>query len=150
MLAKLVGISTDTLRLYERKGLLAPPLRSTNGYRCYSRDSLGRVRLIRAALSIGFTLDELAKILRVRDAGGAPCHKVRDLAASKLEGLEKHIQQLVVLRDQLRNVLKSWNRLLEETPEHERAGLLETLAAAPGKSRTLPAHFYAAVTRETR
>jgi len=73
MLAKLVGISTDTLRLYERKGLLRSPMRTDNGYRCYSPDCIVRLRLIRAALSIGFTLDELAKILKIRDAGGAPC-----------------------------------------------------------------------------
>jgi DNA-binding transcriptional MerR regulator len=150
MLAKLVGISTDTLRLYERKGLLRSPMRTANGYRCYSPDCVARLRLIRAALSIGFTLDELAKILKIRDAGGAPCHKVRDLAISKLAGLEQHIRQLALLRDQLRNLLKSWDRLLEETPQHQRAGLLEMLAAAPAKPRILPAHLYAAVTRETR
>jgi len=148
-LAKLVGVSPDTLRLYERKGLLDAPVRSANGYRSYSADAIGRVRLIRSALSIGFTLDELAKILKIRDAGGAPCHQVRKLATSKLQGLEQHIQQLVGLREQLRHVLEHWDRLLEETPRQQRAGLLEDLATAP-EARKLPAHFYAAITKETR
>jgi len=55
-----------------------------------------------------------------------------------------------LLRDQLRNLLKSWDRLLEETPQPQRANLLEMLAAAPPKPWILPAHLYAAVTRETR
>ncbi|MGZ3489463.1 MAG: heavy metal-responsive transcriptional regulator [Isosphaeraceae bacterium] len=150
-LARLLGVSPDTLRLYERKKLLRPPARSSNGYRCYSPDSIERVRLIRAALSIGFTLDELARILKIRDAGGIPCHKVRDLAAAKLQALEQHIEQLASLRDQLREVLAAWGLLLEHTPQPKRAGLLEALAAtAAGKSARLPAHFYAAITQETR
>lgn len=149
-LARLVSVSPDTLRLYERKGLIPPPLRSSNGYRCYRPDSVERVRLVRAALSIGFTIDELAKILKIRDAGGIPCKKVRDLAASKLKGLDHHIQELIGLRDQLRSALETWQDLLDGTPRNKRAGLLEVLAAAsPGKGRTLPPHFYAAITKET-
>lgn len=149
-LARLVGVSPDTLRLYERKGLLRPPQRSANGYRCYSPESVERVRVIRAALSIGFTLDELAQILKIRDAGGAPCHKVRALAAAKLSGLERHIDQLVGLREQLKSILASWDGLLDQTPQRKRAGLLEALAAAPVKANTLPPHLHAAMTRETQ
>jgi DNA-binding transcriptional MerR regulator len=149
-LARLVGVSPDTLRLYERKGTLRAPMRSTNGYRCYSPESVARVRLIRAALSIGFTLDELAQILKIRDAGGAPCHKVRALAAAKLSGLERHIEQLVGLREQLRSVLESWDQLLHQTPKPKRAGLLEALAAAPLATSTLPPHLHAAISRETQ
>lgn len=149
-LARLVGVSADTLRLYERKGLLRAPLRTANGYRCYSDDAVARVRLIRAALSIGFTLDELAKILKIRDAGGAPCQKVRDIVAAKLQGLKQHIDQLVALREQLGEVLRAWDGLLEYTPRGKRAALLEALAASPEKPRTLPPHVYAAVMKETR
>ena len=149
-LARLVGVSPDTLRLYERKGLLRPPLRSANGYRCYSPESVDRVRLIRAALSIGFTLDELANILKIRDAGSVPCHKVRNLAAAKLSGLERHIDQLLGLREQLKSVLKSWDHLLDHTPQPKRAGLLEALAAEPAKALSLPPHLHAAIARETQ
>ncbi len=57
-LARLAGVSTDTLRHYERKGLLARPRRSCNGYREYPASDLDRVRLVRGALGIGFTLNE--------------------------------------------------------------------------------------------
>ena len=58
-LARLTGVSRDTLRLYERRGLLPAPGRSESGYRRYGTSAAHRVRLIRAALSIGFTIDEL-------------------------------------------------------------------------------------------
>jgi DNA-binding transcriptional MerR regulator len=72
-LADLAGVSRDTLRHYERKGVLPRPLRSQNSYRQYPPEALQRVQLVRRALSVGFTLDELAKVLKVRDGGGAPC-----------------------------------------------------------------------------
>jgi DNA-binding transcriptional MerR regulator len=147
----MVGVSPDTLRLYERKGLLPTPVRSSNGYRCYFPESVGRVRLIRAALSIGFTLKELSAILKIRNSGGAPCHKVRGLAVRKLRALERQIEQMNKLRDQLRTILQEWDGLLEQTPKHARAGLLEKLVITPPtKSTKLPPYFYAALTRETR
>src|SRR5947207_15027156 len=77
-LARRAGVSPDTLRHYERKGLLAP-CRTPSGYREYSAEAVDRVRLIRRALSIGFSLDELAPILAARDRGRAPCRAVRAL-----------------------------------------------------------------------
>src|ERR1700675_4377438 len=149
-LARSLGVSTDTLRLYERKGLLSPPVRASNGYRCYTADSIARVRLIRAALAIGFTLDELAKILKIRDAGGVPCNHVRDLASRKLLGLEQQIQQLIALREQLRELLRAWDGTLLHTPRNRKAGLLEALAAnSPGKTQALPAQFYGRIAKET-
>lgn len=129
--------------------MLRSPLRTVNGYRCYSADSLARVRLIRAALSIGFTLDELAAILKVRDAGGAPCRKVRELANAKVQALDLHIRHLTQLRDHVRKVVDDWDQLLVQTPPRKRAGLLEALAATPQVIRSLPPHFYAAI-KETQ
>src|ERR1043165_8694112 len=90
-LAQLAGVSRDTLRHYERKGVLPRPLRGHNAYRRYPAEALQRVQLVRRALSVGFTLDELAKVLKVRDDGGAPCEEVRSLAAQKLLNVEEQI-----------------------------------------------------------
>src|SRR4029078_7507815 len=87
-LARLAGVSSDTLRHYERKGVLPKPLRLSNGYRKYPANSLDRVRLIRRALDVGFTLAELARFMKARDRGQAPCREVRALAAEKLAELE--------------------------------------------------------------
>jgi len=84
-LAAAAGVSVDTLRHYERRGLIEPARRLANGYRSYPRAAVSRVRLIQSALSMGFGLDELARILRARDGGRSPCQEVRALAAGKLE-----------------------------------------------------------------
>lgn len=133
-LARLAGVSTDTLRHYERKGLLLRPRRSANGYREYLSSDLDRVRLVRGALTIGFTLEELTRILSVRDRGGAPCQEVRALASTKLTEIEAQIGELADLRDELARLLKNWDGLLAEKTPPERAGLLELLAATPAKA----------------
>jgi DNA-binding transcriptional MerR regulator len=145
-LARLVGISPDTLRLYERKGLLPSPPRSSNGYRSYPPAIVDRIRLIRAALSIGFTIDELANILVMRDGEGVPCGHVRHLAGAKLESLNRYISQLEELREQLKAILKQWDGALKKTPRGKRAGLLETLAAdARSRTRKLSPQVYSSL-----
>ncbi|HEX8351559.1 MAG TPA: MerR family DNA-binding protein, partial [Pyrinomonadaceae bacterium] len=125
-------VSTDTLRHYERKGVLARPRRAANGYRQYPAGALARVLLVRRALAVGFTLDELARVLSVRDRGAAPCREVRALAAAKLAEVEERLAQLVELRDELRATLKDWDGRLAKTTDGGRAGLLESLAAGKG------------------
>ena len=122
----MAGVSTDTLRHYERKGLLTPA-RAANGYRQYPRIALDRVLLIRRALAVGFRLDDLARVFKARDGGGTPCREVRTLAAAKLAALESQIADLIRLRDDLRATLVEWDARLVETPPGERAHLLETL-----------------------
>jgi DNA-binding transcriptional MerR regulator len=129
-LAKAAGVSSDTLHHYERKGVLAAPRRSSNGYREYPIGALDRVRLVRQALAVGFTLDELALILKARDEGNAPCREVRSLAATKLSDVEVRLRELISLRDILRVTLKDWDTRLAKTAAGHRAGLLESLAAS--------------------
>jgi DNA-binding transcriptional MerR regulator len=134
-LSRMAGVSTDTLRHYERKGLLTSQ-RASNGYREYSPEALARVRLVQHALSVGFSLNELATFLKVRDQGGAPCRQVRALAAKKLEDLEGRICALHGLRDDLRVMLDDWDTRLAGTKNGGRAWLLETLANGGPSTRT--------------
>jgi DNA-binding transcriptional MerR regulator len=129
-LAELAGVSSDTLRHYERKGVLARPLRKANDYRQYPASALQRVRLIRRALAVGFTLDELATVLSERDRGGAPCMAVRTLAAAKLADVETRLREMSELRKELRAVLKEWDKRLEHRAPGQRARLLESLKAS--------------------
>jgi DNA-binding transcriptional MerR regulator len=126
-LARLAGVSVDTLHHYEAKGVLPGPERRANAYRAYPPKALDRVRLIRRALAIGFTLDELAEILTTRDSGGAPCRKVRRMVGEKLEQLEKRIEELIALRDQMKETIEEWDAALEQTSDGDRAHLLERL-----------------------
>jgi DNA-binding transcriptional MerR regulator len=123
----LLGVSSDTLRHYERLGILSRAPRAANGYRLYPPDAARRVRLVQSALDVGFNLRELARVLRVRDAGGAPCREVRELAARKLRETEVRLEQLVLFRRELQRLLKQWDRRLENTPRGRQAGLLEAL-----------------------
>jgi DNA-binding transcriptional MerR regulator len=127
-LAAASGVSTDTLRHYERKGVLPRAPRSANGYRRYPAAALERVRLVRSSLAIGFTLDELARILAERDRGGAPCREVYGLAVGKLTDLDEQIRSLLELRKRLRLVVKDWDERLGRAGATEKAGLLETFS----------------------
>ncbi len=127
-LARLAGVSTDTLRHYERKGVLPAARRLSNGYRKYPREMLERVLLIRRALAVGFTLNELASILNERDRGRAPCKKVRELAAGKLADVERRLDEMIALRDELREMICNWDRKLSGAREGEQARLLDDLA----------------------
>ncbi len=135
-LARLAGVSADTLRHYERKGVLGRPRRALNGYRQYPAEALPRVRLIRRALAVGFTLDELATILKERDRGGAPCAEVRAAAAAKLANVEAQLGEVIALRDELRSILNDWDEMLACRRPGERAGLLEALASRDGDQTT--------------
>jgi DNA-binding transcriptional MerR regulator len=139
-LARQAGVSADTVRHYERKGVIARPPRGANGYRKYPEETVARVRLIRGALGLGFTLDDLAGVLRIRDRGGVPCGRVRALAAAKLEEVEARLRELVSLRNDLRSALRTWDMELAKTPAGKRAGLLDALPARKpaGAKRSAP------------
>jgi DNA-binding transcriptional MerR regulator len=126
-LARATGVSTDSLRHYERVGVLAKPRRTPAGYRQYPPEAVKRVRMIRRALAIGFSLRELARILRVRERGGAPCHEVRALAAEKLVELDRQLGELATLREHLAHLLGDWDNRLGSVDPGTRAHLLEAL-----------------------
>jgi DNA-binding transcriptional MerR regulator len=149
-LARLTGVSTDTLRYYERKGVLPKPNRLGNGYRKYPSNSVDRVRLIRRALSVGFTLDELAQFLKARDRGQAPCREVRALAAEKLDELENRLGEMMALRDELQATLKDWDRRLVGKNAGQRAGLLDALAEQEAGSLVTNASLHTRPLRRKR
>jgi DNA-binding transcriptional MerR regulator len=134
-LANLVGVSTDTLRYYERRGLLPRPPRDASGYRRYPPAAVVRVRVIQQALDAGFTVEDLARVLKERDAGGAPCRDVLRIARARLDELDERIVALTALREQLGRVVGEWERRLAVLPAGRRAGLLDGLAAAAPDAR---------------
>ena len=135
-LADLAGVSRDTLRHYERKGVLPRPRRGQNAYRHYPPEALQRVQLVRRALSVGFTLDELARVLKVRDAGGAPCEEVRKLAAQKLLNVQDQLRELTALRDDLQKTLRDWDARLARRAPGKQANLLESLPSETPAKRS--------------
>jgi DNA-binding transcriptional MerR regulator len=128
-LARRTGVSTDTLRHYERRGLLRPS-RAANGYRLYPERAVQRVLLVRRALSLGIGLDELQSLLKSREQGQPPCRRVRELAANKLSELEARLLEITAACEDLRELLASWDRQLNMTASNEPVRLLEAPIAA--------------------
>src|SRR5271169_6496913 len=93
-LAKATGVSPDTIRHYEKIGVLPRASRAESGYRLYPESAVERVLVVQRALRIGFTLAELAEVLKARDAGCAPCKRVYKLAKEKLKGVTLDIVAL--------------------------------------------------------
>jgi len=96
--AAVMGMTTKTLRFYEHRGLLPTAQRTSNGYRDYGDETVGRLDFIRRSRVAGLTLAQISDILQVRDAGGTPCTHVRDALARQLTDLDRQITELVALR----------------------------------------------------
>ena len=131
-LAKRAAVSADTIRYYERIGLLPKAARTSSGYRVYKEPAVARVQLIQNALQFGFTLKELGAFLGVRHAGGAPCRQVRAAGAQILETADQRIKELLACRESIQSTLDIWDQRLEQVREGEPARLLETLPASSG------------------
>jgi DNA-binding transcriptional MerR regulator len=125
-LAKATGVSPDTIRHYERIGVLPKAARTQAGYRIYPGSAVERVRIVQSALRVGFTLAELADVLKARDAGGAPCRRVYEIARENLKGIKADIRSLKHTEKYLKAILSDWEaRLLRD--DGKRSNLLHSL-----------------------
>jgi MerR family mercuric resistance operon transcriptional regulator len=92
--ARNAGLAIDTVRFYEREGLLDKPARTASGYRHYSSDAVARLRFIRQAKELGFTLSEIRELLTLRVAAGKSCADVKARAEAKIADVEQRMAQL--------------------------------------------------------
>ena len=106
-LARLVGVGVETLRFYERQGLLERPPRKDSGYRQYPLQAVSRLRFIKKAKEVGFSLKEIRELLRLRLETGATCENVRSRAQAKIEEIEQKIQALRKMRQALQELTAS-------------------------------------------
>ena len=97
-LAAAAGTTTKTLRFYEELGLLPQAERAANGYRDYGPEALSRLDFIRRGRAAGLTLAQIRDVIDIRDAGDAPCHHVYELMTARLDGIDRQIADLEVLR----------------------------------------------------
>ena len=110
-LAGLAGVKTDSVRFYERSGLLPKPVRSANGYRTYDEAALKRLRFIKRAQSFGFSLDEVRRILSLQGQGSAKCRTVLAIAEATLAETEAKLRELQAFRDSLATNVRRWKKL---------------------------------------
>ncbi|MFZ3266466.1 MAG: heavy metal-responsive transcriptional regulator [Terriglobales bacterium] len=130
-LARLTGVSKDTIRHYERLGILTTPRRTNGGYRMFPESAVERVQLAQRALGLGFSLNELAEILRSRDSGEVPCHRVLALTEEKLHLVGQRIQELRRTQDYMRKLVRDWRKKLKCTTPGGKAMLLHSLVDKP-------------------
>ena len=104
------GVSVETLRFYERRGLLAPPSRLPSGYREYPTDAVRVVRFIKHAQDLGFTLEDITGLLALAAGGPDSCDTVRDLAEAKIDTVNDKITRLVAIRDALTQLVATCER----------------------------------------
>jgi DNA-binding transcriptional MerR regulator len=107
-IARKAGVGVQTLHYYERIGLLPKPTRSEANYRLYSPDALRRVRFIKKAQAVGFTLAEIKQILDLKSHGRAPCRKVTELGEKHLQEIDARLSQLCAYRRAVIQSLTSW------------------------------------------
>lgn len=99
-IARASGVAIETIRYYEREGLLRPPERSASGYRLYTPEAVERLHFIQRAKRLGFSLQEIGTLLDLADQD-APSAEVRALASEKLEVIEARLRDLQGMREAL-------------------------------------------------
>jgi DNA-binding transcriptional MerR regulator len=106
-LGRATGTKVETIRYYEKIGLLPAPRRTAGNYRSYATEHLRRLGFIRRARDLGFTIEEVRELLKLAAHGEKPCEEVDQLVVRHLEMTERKIEALTRLRRELRETLNS-------------------------------------------
>ena len=116
------GVNVQTLRYYERRGLLPRPARTAAGYRDFAPDTANVVRFIKRAQDLGFTLAEVQELLKLRSSPGRDRERIRRIATGKVAAIDAKIAQLHAVRDSLAALVKCC-----ESGESLRCDIMEAL-----------------------
>ena len=101
------GVNLQTLRYYERRGLLREPPRRDSGYRIYGPDAVRIVRFVKRAQQLGFSLDEVEALLELADGGPESCEAAQEVARHRIAQLDRRIADLVSMRGSLEQLLST-------------------------------------------
>ena len=122
--SKRSGVGVEALRFYEKSGLLERPSRTFSGYRVYGEDVLERLAFIRQAQALGFSLDEIRRIVEDARKGQSPCDEVREIVRHRMEELDARLRELHRYRKELKSTLEEWDKV-GRAPGHI-CGLIES------------------------
>jgi MerR family mercuric resistance operon transcriptional regulator len=100
-------VNTQTLRYYERRGLLPEPTRTPSGYRNYGDDAVRVVRFVKRAQQLGFTLDDIEELLHLAGGGPESCDEAKVMARGRIDDLQLRIDELVGMRDALTRLIET-------------------------------------------
>ena len=127
--AKSAGVSANVVRYYSRIGLLNPGRNPDNGYRKYTPQDAIRVRFIRKAKWLGFTLKDVKVILEEADSGKSPCGEVRRIIAERVLENQQRLEHLQEIQERMEGAMASWLSLSDSAPGNENiCGLIDDLA----------------------
>ncbi len=115
-LAKTADVNRETVRYYERRRLLPRPSRSVSGYRVYSEDSLKRLRFIRRAKALGFSLSEVKELMALRVNSITACDRVQERTRAKVADIDKKIRSLKQMKDSLGELADACARRRKSSP----------------------------------
>lgn len=121
--ARRAGVGVETVRFYEKNGLLEEPARRTSGYREYDEETVNRLRFIQRAKELGFTLSEIKELFSLRSCSDQPCGDVRRRAEAKIA----EIEEKVVLLLRMKEVLGQLTSSCGERHDASRCPILEVL-----------------------
>jgi DNA-binding transcriptional MerR regulator len=137
-LAEAVGVNPKTIRFYEARGLLPDPVRLASGYRDYGAEDEARLRFVKTAQRLGFSLDEIAEILSFKERGERPCDYVLSVLDTQVADLDRRIGELVSLRADLVALKAAADRLPTEGASYcaiVEHGAVDSPPATPRKRR---------------
>ena len=121
--SKRSGVGVEALRFYEKSGLLDRPSRTFSGYRVYGAEVLERLTFIKQAQALGFSLDEIRRIVEDARRGESPCDEVREIVRRRLSELDERLRELHRYRKELQQTLAEWDKV-GRAPGHI-CGLIE-------------------------
>ena len=121
--SQISGIGIEALRFYERSGILGKPARTASGYRLYYADVLDRLAFIKKSQTLGFSLDEIRRIITESKMGECPCKEVREIVRRRLTELDERLREMRRYRKELAATLFVWDE--QVTAEGDICGLIE-------------------------
>jgi len=126
-LADRADTTSHAVRYYTRIGLLKPDRHPGNGYKLFAYDDVNRLRFIRQAKTLGFTLNEIAEVLHDAQLGRSPCPRARALITRRIDENRRHIAELTALQQRMETALLSWSEMPDGMPDgHTVCHLIES------------------------
>lgn len=130
-LSKRSGVAPHVVRYYARIGLLTPARHPDNGYQLFTRDDTARLRFVRLAQNLGYTLEEIRHILGLSQAGESPCQEVREILRQRVEENRQRLVDFIALQRRMEQALTRWEEMSDVPPsDGSVCHLIESVAGA--------------------
>ena len=116
-LARVAGVTADTVRHYLRIGLIEPDGRTDSGYRSFTDQTVARLRFIRSAGGLGFTLSDIAEMLHMSEQGKLPCPRARVLLVERIAEHRQQLDAMTALYKRMQQALREWQVMSDGVPD---------------------------------